>query len=299
MSFQTFLKEIEKGLPAPVYLFYAQDPYLYREAIEAIKGLVPPAERDFNLHIFDLSVPGDESMTFVQILDVANTVSFFGGRRFTLFIGNPQKILKKDQERLNSYISKPAPDSVFVMLHNGVLSKEAREKFRVLKPLSLDIRESEIQHWIKQRARVKGLEISDKASDYLIGLIGPDLGLLSAEIEKISFLGKQTIGVDDILDIVTGGRLYSIFDLVNALGEKDAEKVFGIYKTLRETAEDYSLIGALNWQYARKMHSRNSRAENEYLFRVFEILNKADIDIKSSGRTFPMEYLLVKLLRLQ
>ena len=28
-----------------------------------------------------------------------------------------------------------------------------------------------------------------------------------------------------------------------------------------------------------------------------ELLNKADIDIKSSGRNFPMEYLLVKLLR--
>ncbi len=299
MSFQTFLKEIDKGLPAPVYLFYAQDPFLCREAIEAIRRLVPPTERDFNLHVFDLSMPGDEPMTFAQILDVANTVSFFGGRRFTLCIGNPQKLLKKDQERLNSYISKPAPGSVFVLLHNGALSKEAREKFQALKPLSLDIRESEIPHWIKQRAKVKGLEISDEASDYLIGLIGPDLSLLSSEIEKISLLGKQAIDVDDILDIVTGGRLYSIFDLVDALREKDAEQVFAIYKTMRETAEDYSLIGALNWLYARKLHSRNSRAENEYLLRVFELLNKADIDIKSSGRTFPMEYLLVKLLRLQ
>ena len=299
MSFQTFLKEIDKGLPAPVYLFYAQDHFLCREAIEAIRGLVPPTERDFNLHIFDLSMPGDEPMTFAQILDVANTVSFFGGRRFTLCIGNPQKLLKKDQERLDSYISKPAPGSVFVLLHNGDLSKEAREKFQALKPLSLDIRESEIPHWIKQRAKVKSLEISDEASDYLIGLIGPDLSLLSSEIEKISLLGKQAIDVDDILDIVTGGRLYSIFDLVDALRAKDAEQVFAIYKTMRETAEDYSLIGALNWLYARKLHSRNSRAENEYLLRVFELLNKADIDIKSSGRTFPMEYLLVKLLRLQ
>lgn len=299
MSFQIFLKEIAKGLPAPVYLFYAQDPFLVREAIEAINGLVPPAERDFNLHIFDLSIPGDEPMTLAQILDVANTGSFFGGRRFTLFIGNPQKILKKDQERLNSYISKPAPDSLFVMLHNGVLSKEARERFRALKPLSLDIRESEIPGWIKQKAGLKGLEISDEASDYLIGLVGPDLGLLASEIEKISFLGKRSIGIDDILGIVAGERLYSIFDLVDALKGKDAEKMLGIYRTMRETAEDYSLIGALNWQYARMMHPRMSRAENEYLLRVFELLHKADIDIKSSGRTFPMEYLLIKLIRLQ
>lgn len=299
MSFQAFLKEIEKGLPAPAYLFYAQDPFLYREAIGAIKRLVPSAERDFNLHIFDLSTVGDETATLAQIIDVANTASFFGGRRFTLLMGNPQKMLKKDTERLNSYVSKPAPDSVFVMLHNGVLSKEAREKFKALKPLSLDIRESEIPSWLKQRAQLKGLELSDEASDYLIGLVGPDLGLLSSEIEKISLLDKQSIGVEDVLEIVKGGRLYSIFDLVDALREKDAEKVFAIYKTLRETAEDYSLIGALNWQYARKMHSHMSPAENEYLLGIFELLNRADIDIKSSGRTFPMEYLLTKLLRLR
>ncbi len=298
MSFQTFLKEIEKDLPAPVYILYASDTFLHSEAIEAIKRLVPETERDFNLHIFDLSLSGEENLTFEKILDVVNTASFFGGKRFTVFIGNLQKLSKKDIERLNAYILNPAPGSVFVILHNGILSKEAREKFRKSKPISLDIREPEIPYWIKQRAYTKGIEISDEASDYLIGIIGPDLGLLSSEIEKISLLGKKRIDVGDISDIVTGERLYSIFDLVDALREKDSERVFRIYKTLRETSEDYSLIGALNWQYGRKLHSKISPSENEYFLKVFELLNSVDRDIKSSGRTFPMEYLLVKLLRL-
>lgn len=298
MSYQAFLKEIEKGLPAPVYLFVASDMFLQREAAEAIKRLVPEAERDFNLHAFDLLLPGDETITFGQILDVVNTVSFFGGKRFTVLTLNLQKLLKKDQERLNAYIMNPAENSVFVILHVGSLGKEAREKFRSLKTISLDIRESEMPYWIKQRARTKGLEISDEASDYLIGLVGPDLGLLASEIEKISLLGKKRIGVDDISDIVTGERLYSIFDLVNALRAKDSERVFRIYKTLRETSEDYSLIGVLNWQYGRNLQKGNSPSEKQYLLEVFELLNRTDIEIKSSGRTFPMEYLLVKLLRL-
>lgn len=298
MSFQTFLKEIEKGLPALVYLCHASDTFLHREAIEAIKRLVPVPERDFNFHAFDLSMPGEENLTFEQILDVVNTISFFGGKRFTVLMGNLQKFSKKDIERLHAYILNPAPGSVFVILHNGVLSKDAREKFKKLKPISLDIREPEILYWLKQRAQIKGIEISDEASDYLLGIIGPDLGLLLSEIEKISLLGKKRIDVDDISDIATGERLYSIFDLVDALREKDSEKVFRIYKTLRETSEDYSLIGALNWQYGRKLHLKISPSENEYLLKVFELLNRVDRDIKSSGRTFPMEYLLVKLLRL-
>lgn len=299
MSFQTFLNAAEKGLPAPVYMFYASDLFLLREAMDEIKSLVPESERDFNLHILDLTVQGEGSITLEQILNVANTVSFFGGRRFTILSGNIQKLLKKDLERLHVYIANPAEGSVFVILHSGLLSKDAREKFKALKPVSLDMRESEIPFWIKKRARIKGIEISDNAVDFLIGLHGPDLGLLAAEIEKISLLGKEKVNADDISEIVTGGRLYSIFDLTNALRERDPGRVFRIYKTLRETSDDYSLIGALNWQYGRHIHSGGNQAENEYLLRVFELLNSVDKDIKSSGRIFPMEYLLIKLLRLR
>ena len=297
MSFQAFLHEIQQGLPLPLYLFHTSEPFLYREAIEAIKRLVPDSEKDFNLHIFDFLYPGEAS--FDQVLDVANTVPFFGKRRFVVFSGNLQKLSKKDMERLNAYVSNPSPGSVFVILHDGVLKKETREKLKELKPISLDIRESEIPYWIRQRCRTKGLEISDEVADCLIGFVGPDLGLLSAEIEKISLLGEKRIGMDDIADIIVGGRLYSIFELVDALREKNVEKLFGIYRILRETTDDYSLIGALNWQYGRNMPSGNIPADNEYYSMIFEVLNKADIEIKSSGRTFPMEYLLIKLLRLR
>lgn len=298
MSFQTFFHEIEKGLPSAVYLLYSSEPFFQREAIEAVKRLVPDEERDFNLHIFDISLLKEENLSFEQVLDVANTISFLRKRKFVVISGNLQKLSKKDVEKLDAYILNPSPASVFVILHDGILKKEMRERFSTLKPVSLDIRESEIPYWIKQRVRMKGLEISDEIADYLIGLIGPDLGLLSAEIEKISLLGEKMIDVDDISDIIAGGRIYSTFDLVNALREKDAERVFRIYKTLGETAEDYSLIGALNWQYGRDLLSGDRPKRNEYFLRLFELLNRADIDIKSSGRTFPMEYFLVKLLRL-
>jgi DNA polymerase-3 subunit delta len=298
MSFQAFLNEIEKGLSSSVYLLYASESFFHTEAIEAIKRLVPEGERDFNLHIFDLSLSKEENQSLEMILEVVNTVSFFGGRRITVLIENLQKLSKKDLKRLDVYISNPAPHSTFVIIHDGVLKKEMRERFKSVKPISLDMREAEIPYWIKKRAGIKGIEISDEAADYLIGLVGPDIGLLSAEIEKISLLGKKRIDVDDISDIIAGGRLYSIFDLVDALRGKDAEEVFKIYKTLRETAEDYSLIGALNWQYGRNLLSEGKPAKNEYFLEVFELLNRVDIDIKSSGRTFPLEYLLVKLLRL-
>jgi DNA polymerase-3 subunit delta len=297
MSFQTFLNEIEKGLPSLVYLLHASDTFLNREAIRSVKKLIPAEEREFNLHIFDFSRETDEKTSFEQIFDVADTAPFFGKRKFVVFLGNLHGLSRKDLKRLDSYISNPASFSVLMIFHEGVLKKEMRERFKCLKIISLDIREAEIPSWIQHRAKLKGLEISDDIADYLLGLKGPDLGLLSAEIEKISFLGKQKVNVNDISEIIEGGGFYTPFDLVKAIEEKNAEKVFRIYKSLRKKTENYSLIGILNWLYSRKFPPHSRQRGNEYLLKVFETLNTADIDIKSSGREFPMEYLLIRLLR--
>lgn len=299
MSFQSLHDEIRKGLPSPVYLFSVADPFLCREAIVSLRELVPIAERDFNFHIFDLLQQGEKNVTVEEILDVVNTVSFFGGKRITVVTGNLQKFLKSDIEKLTAYALNPSQKSVLVIFHAGVMSREGREKFKAFKPVSIDLRESEIPAWIKQRMRARGVDISDEAIEYLISLEGFDLGLLSAEIEKISFIGQKKITVDDIGDIIAGGRQYGIFDLVHALKAQDADGVFRIYKSLRDVSDDYALIGALNWQYARFIREKMSREEKEYLLNVFEQLHQADIEIKSSGRTFPMEYLLIKLLQLQ
>ena len=226
MSFQVFLAEIRKGLPSPVYFFHAADPFFRMEALGRLRELIPESERDFNLHVFDLPAQGEENAAFERVLDVVNTVSFFGGRRLTVCAGNFQKLKKRDIEKLAAYAKNPAGGSVLVLFHQGTLSKDTREKFRAFKPLSLDLRESEIPQWIKQRMKGKGIDISNEAIDYLIALVGFDLGLLSAEIEKISFSGQKSIGSDDISDIIAGGRQYGIFDLVNALGVQDADRVF-------------------------------------------------------------------------
>ncbi|MEW6571062.1 MAG: DNA polymerase III subunit delta [Nitrospirota bacterium] len=285
-------------MPDPVYLLYAADPFLCREAISEITKLVPVEEREFNLHLFDLTSPGEEDTTFDQVLTIVNTVSFFGSRRFTIAISNLQKLSKKEIEKLGTYISNPAPNSVLFLFHEGVLKKEMRDKFKKIKSLPLDMKEADIPQWIKQKVSTKGVKLSNEAVEYLMDLTGTDLGLLSSEIEKISLVGKKRVEVDDISDIVTGMKIRNVFDLVDALRKKDAESVFKIYRTLKNSSEDYSLVGALNWQYGRRLRPDLSPSEKKYYLHVFELLKDADIDMKSSGRNFPLEYLLFKLLRL-
>jgi len=297
MSYRNFLDEIKKGMPSANYILVASDPFLHTEAISLIKDLVPADERDFNFHVFDLLNAQSDNLPFEQILDVVNTVPFFSGRKFVV-IENFQKFSKKDFQKLKQYLIKPSESSVMILLNAGAVKKDVKENLEGLKQIILDISEREILPWLKARAKSKGLALSDSAADYLMGTIGPDLGLLTSELDKFVLIGKPGLEKEDIVEIIEGKRTYTAFDLIDAIRAKDTERVFRIYRVLRDSEEPYGLLGALNWQYGRFLSDNNTPEDREYYYRVFETLNRADLGIKSSGGSYPVELLLVELLRL-
>ncbi|MBI5075653.1 MAG: DNA polymerase III subunit delta [Nitrospirae bacterium] len=296
MSYKNLLDEIKKALPAPCYLINSSSRFLHAEAASLIKGLVPPEELDFNFQSFDMLSPEQEKTAFDQVLDVLNTVPFFAGRKFVV-IENSQKIAKKDLKKLEGYLQSPSKSSVLVLLYEGTLKKDAKESFAGVKQITVDIRESDMPAWIVEKAKLKGLKLSGDSAEYLVAMIGPDLGMLSTEIEKLTLVGKADIEKGDIAEIIEGKRSFGAFDLINAIRDRNKEKVFRIYSILRETEEPYGLLGALNWQYAQQLGEKNSPRELNYLYEVFRLLNSADLGIKTGG-FYPFELLLVKLLRL-
>jgi len=293
MSIKHFIVEIGKGLTSPAYFLYAEDAYLLKEAGLMAGELVPQTERDFSFNVFDLDGI-DEIPPFEQILDVANTVPFMGKRRVVV-LENVQELAKKEMPLLESYLENPSPYSLLILLHRGNPKTQWKALIRMVKAIPLDIRPQEIPLWIREKARKKGLDITHDAIEYLVGVLGPDVGLLSSELEKLALIGKSHIDTQDIINIVRGSGDYDVFDLVNALRNKDAGKVFRVARGLQATQESYGLLGAINWHYSRMATREHGR--KAYYARVFQLLNEADIRIKTSGGTFPLEYLLIRLLQ--
>jgi len=296
MSFKTFLDEVDKGLASPAYLLYACSEYLLEEALSAFKKTIPESEIAFNLDIFDFD-SADSVPTTTEIINALNTLSFFGSRRY-VFVKNLQEIPTKEFKKFQSYIANPSLNSVLMMSYAGTLKKEMKENTKGLKSICLDMRGPELSSWIKEKIKQKGVKIQPDAVEYLVGITGDDIGLLSSEIEKLASFGSGTITIADIKEIVEGSKDYSVFDLTNALREKNAEKAFRIYRKLSETTEPYSLLGAINWQYSKMLTQASDARRRDNLSKAFELLNNADIQIKTSGGTYPMEHLLIRLLRI-
>jgi DNA polymerase-3 subunit delta len=294
MSMKHFIKEVEKGLESPVYFLYADDPFLLKEASVMGAGIIPEGERAFSVTVFDLDSI-DETPPLEQILDVANTPPFMAGKR-VVAIENVQELAKKDMGSLEAYVSNPFPSTILILLHQGNPKAQWKDLMKKTKAVLLDIRQQDLPFWIKEKARQKGLDITQNAIEYLLGMIGPDVGLISSELEKFTLIGKSFIDTGDIAPLVRSGSDYDVFDLVNALRDKDAKKVFRVAKNLQETQEPYGLLGAINWHYTRM--SSGDKGRTSYYDRVFQVLNEADVRIKTSGGTFPLEYLLIRLLRI-
>lgn len=286
-------QELTKGMQAPAYLICSGDDFLLYEAFSVIKDKYNDASA-FNFSIFDINSL-DSSKPIEQILDIVNTMPFLSDRRFVV-IENIQKLSKKDVRKIESYILNPSPASLLIMLHKGTPQKLfSVEAIKNLKILTLTVPEKDIGYWINDRAKRKGIEITDMAIEYLISSVGTDLGMLCAEIEKFSFLGAKNIDIKEIKDIVYAGAECNAFDLVNALKSRDRAAVFRIFEIARKNIEPQMLLGALNWQYA-SLKSRYHKKDEHFFQTIFKLLHQADAAVKTS-HSYVMEDLLVKLLK--
>lgn len=286
MGLNHYITEIKKGLNAPVYLLYGENHFLLKEALFITSGIVPKDNRDFCLDIIDMEETDRPSID--NIRDILNTMPFLGGKRFVI-VENAQLMKKKDISVISEYTSNPSPYSVLLLLHLGKLKDDFKGLLsQRIKSISVDISLKDIPLWIKEKALQKDIHLTDGAIDYLIGITGQDIGLISSELEKIALLGKREVDAADISNIVREEGDYDVFDVIEAIKRNDKKMVFKILNRLLDSVEPFNILGALNW------HCK--RVKGKDIEKVFNLLHEADLALKLSGGKYPLEYLFIRLL---
>lgn len=296
MSIRQFHQELSRGLPSLVYLLYSSEDFLLFEAFSAIKEQYSDAV-GFNFDVYDIKSP-DDTVPVEQIVDVLNTMPFISSRKVVVVL-NIQKLAKKDVEKLDDYLHNPADTALLVLFHSGGAPKLFSSKAAgSMKAIALTVQESDLPSWVKEKAAQKKVSLTDKAVEYLIAVAGTDLGMLSAEIEKLAcFVSGRTIDAADLRGIVYSGAEYNAFDLLDALKRKNTREVFRIFESVIKDQEPQMLLGALNYYYGRSGHGPSASEKGRRSGPgTIELLHEADVAIKTSHR-YVIEDLLVKLLK--
>ena len=305
-------KELEKGLPSPLYFLWSEEQVFLEEAVsKAIERVVGSDHLDFN---YDSFYPSDPPQ---KIMDTACTLPFLAQRRLVVlkdFHHFPNSAVKA----LSLYFKEPA-ETTCILILSRKSPKPARDIFWKVFPLSLS--EREIPAWLKRKSSEKGLQMTVSAVNTLIEFVGCDAGLLLMEIDKLLLSGHKKVGEKDIAATISSVREFTPFELIDAIIAGNKTKAFRILKALLSGNVSHApvILGTLNWHYKQfytlwqnngkrpfKMRDKTYRSLMRYIpsfdegkfYNIFRSLHEADLGIKTSGRpAIAMEVLLIKLLQ--
>lgn len=230
------LKELEKGNIRPVYLFCGSEKYLMEEAMKKIESfVVDPAAKYFNYNTFQGSETSVEA-----VIDAAQTMPMMARRRLVV-VKDADKLSSAETEKLGRYIKDPCPSTCLVLTAEKVDLRKGL--FQALKDCTAKfdpVYENQLPQWIKRKAESKSKEITLDACHYLIGVVGSNLLRLENELEKaILYAGDiKEISLKDIEAVSAGSRLKSIFELTDAVGNKDKVKVVNVLGELLGNGEN-------------------------------------------------------------
>lgn len=248
-NYTALIKEIEKGLFSPIYLFYGQETYLIEEATEKIFRLyVDPNFKDFS---YRLLYADEESLSV--IIDEAKTLPFMGNKKI-LVIKNIDRVKKEDDEIIINYCLNPSQSSCVIF--TGEEIDRRRKFFHVVSKKGIAVRfdclsDKDLDSWIKKKLEGYNLKISEEALSYLKNFVGNDLRMINNELEKaVSFVGeKSEIRLEDIEAVSGDIHFRSIFELTSSIGWKKEEDALRlINKILLQGESPLKILALISYQ---------------------------------------------------
>lgn len=253
------ISDIRRGNVLPLYLFYGEEEFLIREAVDLIvQKIVDPGTRDFN---FNTLYCREASAS--DIIGIAQTLPFMAEKR--LIIARDIDAFKAaDIEVLIPYLRDPSPSTCLVMLSNQrkydkktVISAVEQGGGAVVAFYALQ--ETEAREWITGWARMRGISIAAEAVQFVVQVVGTDLQRINNELEKVEIYIKdrKTISLEDVRKVVGDFREFTPFDLADAIGHRDRQKAFLVLtRLLQEGEEPVGLIGAIAWNMRRLLRAK-------------------------------------------
>lgn len=215
--------EVEKFVarpdPArPVVLIFGADAGLVRERAEKIiKASVDNSDDPFSL----VRLEGDDlSGDPGRLVDEANTIPLFGGRRAVWVKAGGRNIAPAVEALLAS-----PPADCRVVIEAGDLRRGAplrnlceRAKSAVAIPCYVD-GEREISQLIDEEMRSASLSIAPDARTALLPLLGGDRQASRNEIRKLALYahGKEQVGLDDVIAVVSEASALALDGIVDAM----------------------------------------------------------------------------------
>jgi DNA polymerase-3 subunit delta len=156
-------------------------------------------------------------------------------------------------DELAEYAKDPSPTTVLCLIATKLhgqrrlvtLAKKAGFLIQC-EPVSRDA----LPRWIEKAARERGNPIPSEVADQLAELAGPSLAHVEGEVERLSlYVGPNNpITEEAVSQVVTRARQSTVWELIDALGERKLAKVLALLDDVFDPRDGgLRLLGAVAW----------------------------------------------------
>lgn len=228
MSAEKIINDWEKNIFKPFYWLEGEEEFYIDTVMDhAEHNILPEADAAFNLSVFY-----GKDANWTEVVNACSRYPMFAQRQVVLLKEAQQM---KELDKLENYITNPLSSTVLVVSYKGKtidgrskLAKVLKQKGEVLTTKKLY--DNQLPGWANDFIQSKGYTITPRALNLLADHIGNDLSRIANEFEKVSMnLGdRKNITEDDIEKYVGISKEYNVFELQEALSNKDLAKAITI-----------------------------------------------------------------------
>ena len=250
MSVEKIISSWKKKEYSQIYLLQGEEDYFIDLAMNyAEHHILSESEASFNLSIFY-----GKDANWVDIINSCKRHPMCSDKQVVLL---KEAQMMSSFEMLESYVNNPLSTTIFIISYKGKLldkrtkvSKSIQKNGTVFE--SNKIPEWDIQKWITTIVKSKGYSILPKSVALLHEHIGNNLSRLVSEVEKLSLnLGnKKSIDDDDIEKYIGISKEYNIFELQDAIVNKDLSKAVKIINYFEHNSKAAPIQQALPAMYS-------------------------------------------------
>ena len=217
---------------APLVYIYGDEPYRIDRALARVEAeTLSGGEAGLNREVF--TAPEADP---AQVLNAARTVPFLSSRRL-LIVRNAHRWPAEAWKTLLPYLESPSPSTCLVFVAERLDRRTKAGKLLASKARLVACqrpRQAELPGLAEDMARELGLRLDPRLIQALVLRVGPDLGLLHHELDKLrAFAGEGgRLTLEDVEELVGESRTTTVFVLCDALGQRRLAEAVGALRRL-------------------------------------------------------------------
>jgi len=262
MNALEWLRESGRASVQPVYTVFGDDSYLIRESIRSVvRAVFPGEEAEAAVTRF-----AGAQASLAQVLDELWTLPFFSKMRLVI-VEDADVFITKHRKDLETYVEKPSRSGILLFQSKQWLATTRLAKLVEKCGLAIDCsgpREGELAGWLVQLAGTRDqVHLDPDAARLLVELIGPEVGILAAEVEKLAVYAGDSRHIErqDVAKLVGAGRVETIWNSLDAATSGQGRLALEHLDTLLAAGEfPTPLLAAMSANLLKIHHSGRLRA---------------------------------------